>query len=175
METEAGTQGQAREGAQAQMIVRELRIKEELAEVVQVMADDDVLSNGHTPKDGILREGLKRLLRPDTIVAGFFHGKKVVGYAWATKLCSITWQVHIGVLKAHRGPETLKASTEALKIAYRHGARKLVGIIPENNIPSNRLAEKLGFTCEGRLEKAFELSGERYALNVWGLSLYGEE
>lgn len=96
------------------------------------------------------------LIEPDR-VCGFFCWKPMT---------TVAYEAHIAVLAGD--PE--RFARAACRWMLKHGARKLVALVPRHNWPAIALARKVGFKSECTLTRCVEWRGRLHDMAVLGLS-----
>ncbi len=154
--------------------VRPIESDADLLSLVKILIHEDVLGNGYTPVESILKSAIDRLIRPGVLRLGFYDGAKLAGGTWGEALTSITVQLHIAVLPEYRGKPLVGVAPKAFQALRAMGAQKLLGLIPAFNRRANFFMKMVGFRTEGLSSEAIMKDGELHNLVIWGKRL-GEE
>lgn len=104
---------------------------------------------------------------------GYFNGEEILGIIGITKInqmmktAELTYQV--SPLKRNQGHGFDMAKALISKLFSQTDLRKLIALISDNNIPSYKIVEKLGFQKEGLLRSHFLIEGEEVDERIYGL------
>lgn len=83
----------------------------------------------------------------------------------------ITFQVHVAVLPEYRGNRAFEYSIQVIGWIFSHTpCKKIVALIPENNIRAYALAKICSFDQEGLIKESFQVNGIRKNETLMGLT-----